>query len=353
MVITTATPSAHLLGTPVNASAQASAVSWGAIFAGAAAAAALSLIMLILGTGLGLSSVSPWAQSGVSATTFGVSTILWITLTQVVASGMGGYLAGRLRARWIEVQPDEIYFRDTAHGFLAWAVASLATAVLLSSVIGSIVSTGVQAGASVAGGVVNAATTGATAAAATSAASPDGAVNNAVQDPTGYFVDSLFRPDLGVAAAAAATTPTGTAGERVAMSTSITADPAGTATAPVVVTRRPASAPEVPAASPAEVARIFVNGLRDGALPPEDARYVAQLVSQRTGLSQADAEKRVADTFNRAQTRLKNAETAAKEATDKARKASAYGALWLFISLLGGAFIASYAATFGGRQRDL
>ena len=69
---------------------QASAVSWGAIVAGAAGAAALSLILLMLGTGLGLSSVSPWAFSGVSATTFGVSTILWLTFTQLVASGMGG-----------------------------------------------------------------------------------------------------------------------------------------------------------------------------------------------------------------------------------------------------------------------
>lgn len=65
----------------------ASAVSWGAIVAGAAA---LSLILLMLGTGLELSSVSPWAYSGVSATTFGVSTILWLTFTQLVASGVGG-----------------------------------------------------------------------------------------------------------------------------------------------------------------------------------------------------------------------------------------------------------------------
>ena len=114
----------------------ASAVSWGAIFAGAAAAAALSLILLILGTGLGLSSVSPWAQNGISATAFGVSTILWVTMTQVVASGMGGYLAGRLRTKWTSTHADEVYFRDTAHGFLSWAIASLATAALLGSVIG-------------------------------------------------------------------------------------------------------------------------------------------------------------------------------------------------------------------------
>ena len=123
----------------------ASAVSWGAIFAGAAAAAALSLILLILGTGLGLSSISPWAHDGVSATTFGVTTIIWITLTQLLAAGMGGYLAGRLRTKWIELHTDEVFFRDTAHGFLAWAIASLATATLLTSVIGAIVSGGVQA----------------------------------------------------------------------------------------------------------------------------------------------------------------------------------------------------------------
>lgn len=143
---------------PNNTQSNTSAVSWGAIVAGAAAAAALSLILLILGTGLGLSSVSPWAHSGISAKTFGVSTILWVTATQLIASGMGGYLAGRLRTKWVAVHTDEVYFRDTAHGFLAWAVASLVTAALLTSVIGSIISGGIQAGASVAGGVATTAT---------------------------------------------------------------------------------------------------------------------------------------------------------------------------------------------------
>lgn len=57
--------------------ANASGVSWGAIFAGAAAAGALSFILIILGFGLGLSAVSPWANSGASATTIGRSTIVW------------------------------------------------------------------------------------------------------------------------------------------------------------------------------------------------------------------------------------------------------------------------------------
>jgi len=108
---------------PENIRTDASAVSSGAIVAGGAATAALSLILLMLGTGLGLSSVSPWAHNDVSAATFGVSTIHWVTFTQLVACPMAGCLAGRLRTKWAAMHTDEVYFRDTAHGFLAWAVA--------------------------------------------------------------------------------------------------------------------------------------------------------------------------------------------------------------------------------------
>jgi hypothetical protein len=185
--------------TPVSVTEGAlsqSGVSWGAIFAGAAGAASLSLILLLLGTGLGMSSVSPWANQGASATAVGVATVLWLTFTQIAASGMGGYLAGRLRTKWAGVHTDEVYFRDTAHGFLAWSVATLLTAALLSSVVGSIVGAGAQAGATVAGG----AATAATAAGAGAAASQSGADSGA--GPTGYFIDSLFRRD-----AAATTAP--------------------------------------------------------------------------------------------------------------------------------------------------
>lgn len=295
----------------------ASAVSWGAILAGAAAAAALSLILLILGTGLGFSAVSPWSQKGIGAGSFGVATILWLTLTQVFASGLGGYLAGRLRTRWIAVQQDEVYFRDTAHGFLAWAIASLATAALLTSVIGSIVGGGVQAGASVAGG---AATAGA-AVVNSELAKPD-----ADGTRTAYFMDSLFR-----------TAPT-------AMPSASARNTNGDA----------AGAFQQGSAQPlSEVTRIFMNTLRTGPLPPEDMRYTAQLVAQRTGLSQPEAEKRVNDIYGRMQARFNASKTAEREAADKARKASTYAALWLFVSLLAGAFVASWTALYGGRQRDL
>jgi hypothetical protein len=312
----------------LDARAHASAVSWGAIVAGAAGAAALSLILLILGTGLGLTSVSPWAQDGISAGTFGVSAVVWVTFTQLLASGLGGYLAGRLRTRWAGAHVDEVYFRDTAHGFLAWAVASLATAALLTSVIGSIASGGIQAGALAAGGVTAtaAATAGGAAAGGAVAARSETAKPDADKQPMGYFVDSLFRPNTNAPAAGSA--------------------PAGNAAAPGEAAQQAA------AASSSEVTRIFVNGIAAGALPPEDVRYVGQLVAQRTGLSQQEAEKRVTDTYARLQAKLRDMELAAKQAADKARKASAYTSLWLFLSLLIGAFVASLAATYGGRLRD-
>lgn len=297
-----------------------SAVSWGAILAGAAAAAAaLSLILLILGTGLGLSSVSPWTQSGSSATTFGATAILWVTFTQIIASGMGGYLAGRLRTKWVSVHTNEVYFRDTAHGFLTWAIASLATAALLVSVIGSIVNSGVQAGASVAGGAAS------TAISAVSAGSSETGTSATEGGSMAYFIDALFRKD----------TVAGAAMPSPAQDGGVSAPAASSA-----------------ASSAAEMGRIFLAAVRTGSMPPDDLRYAGQTVAQRTSLSQADAEKRVGATFTRVQAAIRDAEVATKAAADKARKTSVYAALWLFISLLVGAFAASLAATYGGRQRD-
>src|SRR3954462_15386711 len=121
------------------------AVSWGAVFAGAVGAAVLSLILFVLGTGLGLAVVSPWTHDGISAGAASVSTIVWITVVQLLASALGGYLAGRLRARWVTVHTHEVYFRDTAHGFLAWSVATLLMATLLSSAVAGVLSTGAKA----------------------------------------------------------------------------------------------------------------------------------------------------------------------------------------------------------------
>jgi hypothetical protein len=274
-----ATPGTAPGATPYAAPvvAPASAVSWGAVLAGAAAAAALSLILLILGAGLGLSSVSPWSGLGVSATTFGVSAIVWLMVTQLAASGLGGYLAGRLRTRWADLQADEVYFRDTAHGLLAWSVASLVTAAVLTTTIGAVLGQDKR----------NA-----------SATDPASLVHGRAVD--GYYIDILFRPQP--------------------------------ALVPPAVLPRPDG----------EVVRVMAKGLSEGALLDEDVRYLGQLVSQRTGLALPAAEQRVTDTFERAKT-----------AAAKATKAAAHASLWMFISLLAGAFVASWLATYGGRRRDL
>jgi hypothetical protein len=125
--------------TPVNNESNSSGVSWAAVIGGGFVTAALSLILLALGAGLGLSSVSPWSNIGASTSTIGTVAILWLILMQIVSSSMGGYLAGRLRAKWANIHTDEVYFRDTAHGFLAWAVALVITAAFLASAAASMV----------------------------------------------------------------------------------------------------------------------------------------------------------------------------------------------------------------------
>jgi hypothetical protein len=283
------------------------AVSWGAVIAGAVGAAALSLVLFVLGTGLGLAVISPWDHDN-SPTAATVSTVLWVTFVQLAASVLGGYLAGRLRSRWVTVHTHEVYFRDTAHGFLAWAVSTLLMATLLSSAVGTLVSTGVKAGGAVAGAAVTAGVAGA-ATAVTAAGEQAGA-----DDPTGYYVDSLFRaaPAAGAPASADGSTPD----------------------------RGP------------EVLRIFAKALRTGELVTADTQYLGQLVVARTGLSQAEAEQRVTDTFTRLETEMQQAREQAKKTADEARKASAWLALWLVVSLFIGAFVAALAATFGGRLRD-
>lgn len=283
-----------------------SGVSWGAIFAGAAAAAALSLILVVLGVGLGVAVASPWTTTRDSIAGAGAAALAWLVFTQVAASAFGGYLAGRLRVRWVNVHRDEVWFRDTAHGLLAWAVASLLTAAFLGSAIGGVLSRATLAGAEAAPGAA------ATAAAAASGPNAGVAIDRGLPDlsPTAYYVDTLFRSDA------------------------------------------PQALDTNDAQIRAEAMRIFANDLRSGTMGPDDVRYLGQVVARRTGLTPADAEKRVADVFTQASKAIVNAQLDARQVADQARKGAAYSALWMFVALLAGAFFASLAALGGGRQRD-
>lgn len=284
--------SADTYAVPAGDTSSHSGVSWAAIFAGATGAAALSLILIVLGFGLGFSAVSPWPGDGATAKQLGISSIVWLAVTQIIASGLGGYIAGRLRVKWANLHGDEVYFRDTAHGFLAWAFATLVTAVLVVGSVSSVVSGGVQAGAMAASGVAAA---GAGAAANSSKAS---------NDDSAYFIDMLFRDER-----------------------------------PVAVTDD---------AAHGIAARIFVRGLADGQLNAEDRTYLANVIAQRTQISQAEAEQRIDTVFAEARQAIEEA----KQLADAARKAAAASALWMFVALLCGAFFASLFAIWGGRRRD-
>src|SRR5437588_370139 len=101
----------------------ASAVGWGAIGAGAVATIATNIVLLTLGAGIGLTVASPWAGEGASAKAIAASGVAWMVVVQWLSAAMGGYMAGRLRLRWNYFDRDEVFFRDTAHGFLSWGLA--------------------------------------------------------------------------------------------------------------------------------------------------------------------------------------------------------------------------------------
>jgi hypothetical protein len=269
-----------------------SAVAWPAIIAGAFTAAAVSLILLLLGSGLGLASVSPWSSTSVTAATFTVATAIWLIIMQWISSGLGGYLTGRLRSRWAGMHADEVFFRDTAHGFLAWALATIITAAFLAS-----------AAASVVGSTVNAAAAASAAAAAGAGYAAAENSGDAAADPTAYFVDSLYR--LGQAA-------------------------------------------DNPTNVRAETLRILVKGTKNGALPDTDRAYLADLVVSRAGISLTEAERRV----DRVLEQIEEIKINVKAEADKARSAASQLSIFTFLSLLIGAFIASAAAALGGRHRD-
>jgi hypothetical protein len=271
-----------------NREAHSSGVAWGAVIGGAFAASALYLILLALGAGFGLSAISPWSNAGARASTVGAVAIVWLIVIEIIASAFGGYLTGRLRTKWTLIHTDEVFFRDTANGFLAWAVALVVSVAFLAS-----------AGAYMAGSAIEPRAEEETAA--------------AVSNPNMYFADMLFRSGRPSAETPGVQTP------NAQINAAQTSD----------------------TATRAEAARILVNDLRQNQVPAADRDYLAGLVAGQTGMSQPEAEQRVSDVLSQA-----------RQAEDAARKATAHLLLWLFLSLLLGAFSASYAATVGGRQRD-
>ena len=259
------------------------AASWPAIIAGAFVAVATTLVLVALGSGIGFASISPWPGHGLTATSFAITTAIWLIVTQWLSAALGGYISGRLRTRWIGTHTHEIFFRDTAHGLITWAVA---TVVVIAVAAGS-ASSGASAGAHVVGDAVSM-----------------GAQAMATRVENPYSVDKLFRTS--------GATSSGSSDPRL------------------------------------ETVHIVANAAATGSVPDSDRSYLVEQVAARTGISQSEAQSRV-DAFiasvNQAQEKI-------KADADAARKAAAQASIYLALSMLLGAFIASVSAALGGRLRD-
>jgi hypothetical protein len=285
------------VSTPVEVASSQPAVAWGPIFAGAFAAAAATVTLMLLGSGLGLTMVSPWGGQNPTLTTFAVSTAIWLVIVQWFSSAIGGYLAGRLRTKWTGLHTDEVFFRDTAHGFMAWATATLLVVAVVAFHSMVILGAGTQVAANVAGGVASGASQNAS-----------GGTGNEV---TGYLADSLLRPN----------------------------DPARL---------MPPAGADTDRTANAEITRIIGVGAMQGEIRKEDHDYLVMLVAARTGLPNDEAQKRVDSVLAQAE----EMKTKLQASADQARKASATAAILGALSLVIGAFIASVAGAMGGRQRD-
>ncbi len=131
-----------------------SAVSWSAVIGGAVVAAATSLTLSVLGFGVGLAAAAPWPYHGLSPKSFTIATAIWLVVVQWLSSGAGGYLTGRLRTKWVGTHTHEVFFRDTAHGFITWALGTLIGALLLSSAASSLAGSAADAAAAAGSGGV-------------------------------------------------------------------------------------------------------------------------------------------------------------------------------------------------------
>lgn len=273
-----------------------SATAWGAIIAGAVAATALVIVLLTVGAGLGLSAVSPWHNDGASAATLALSTVIGLIIVQWLSAGFGGYIAGRLRTKWEGIHGDEVYFRDSAHGLLSWALGAVLGAILLTS-----------AATSVVGGVGKAATeiTAASAAAGTAAGVAQQDSLQGWLNQNGYSMDRLLRSNKNAAS--------------------------------------------TDAELRSETARILSKAVTDENVTQDDREYLAARIAQHSNLTVAEAQARVDTTI----AELKAAEVKARELADQARKSAARLAMYTALSMLIGAFIAMTAAILGGRHRDL
>jgi hypothetical protein len=287
------------VGAPVvsrTETAGLSFVEWGAVFAGAVLAAALSFVLLTFGAAIGLSATSPWPNSGLSAKVVASIAVFWALAQQIGSIMVGGYVAGRMRSRWHE-PGHEAEFRDGLHGALVWAVGVLISAMLVFATAGAVTSAGADLAGKAAGSVAG---------------------NSDAMDTV---IDTLLRPTSTAQAAPPAAGPPA----------------AGSA---ATTTARPRAAPSGDE-SRTEISRILTSSVTSGSITPENRTQLAQVVAQRAGIPQAEAERRVDQAINDA-----------RAAADKARRAAILTGFVTAAGLILSLAVGWWAAMRGGHHRD-
>lgn len=286
---------------------------WGPVILGALGAAAMSVVLLAFGSALGLSVVSPYAYAGISAKGAAILAAVYLALVMVASFAAGGYIAGRMRSPWRTTDESESHFRDGAHGFGVWAIGVLLGAVLAASGVGAVVSAAGKA-------------TTAIAAAGTAGAASNPALGQLSLRPTDYAIDRLLAPAPAAASANQEATPATPGAAQPAANTA----------------RRTRADLEAP------LARALAAGLTTPQLDVRDRTYLARVVSEQTGLPQAEAEKRVDETY----ADLKAAEQKARDAAEAARKTAVIAAFLAAATLAIGCAAACAGAALGARHRD-
>ena len=297
---------------------QVAAASWPAILAGAFVAIATSLVLFALGSGFGLAVISPWPGRGVSAAAFTINAAIWLIVIQWLSAALGGYIAGRLRTKWVGTHTHEVFFRDTAHGLVTWSVATVVVALVLAGSAASMIGGGMRA-------------LGGAASAEPGGAMPGGGPSAAMT----YDIDRLFRVPTN---AAGSSGPAGTnAGASGGANGNASAGAAG-------------SIPGMDMSNDPRVEAVYIafHALANLGVSDDDRAYLAQLVQAQTGVSAAEAQKRVQQFV----TATLDAEQKARAAADAARKGAAEASIYTALAMLIGAFIASVSAAIGGRLRD-
>ena len=269
-------------------------VDWSALFGAVIISAASLTILTAFGVAVGLASVSPWTYNP-SGTALAVAAAAWFAITALYAGAVGGYIAGRLRKASVGISTDERTTRDGVHGLIAWGLGLLLSGMLATHVFTSAVNKAADVTAQAAGPALSEAVKGA---------------GSKASDFLSYYVDRSLRPG-------GTTPPNAAPGEDI----------------------RP------------EIARLLTRSL-DGNISDDDRAYLARVIAQRTGLSDADAKARVDQMLNDARAGYQKMIDQAKDAAEKARKAAIETTTWFAIVTLLAAIFSWFAAVIGGRHRD-